>query len=183
MVKLIAKTPCDGLLPLTIGATSLSEVQPGHMTSIAAFKGQDKALSGALKSAHGMAAPGAGRATGKQDARAIWFGQRVILLIGPAADPSLAQHAALTDQSDAWAVVRLDGAQAADVLARLCPIDLRDDQFRRGQTARTELMHMAASITRVGNQSYQIMVFRAFAQTLVHDLNVAMQSVSARHPV
>ena len=108
------------------------------------------------------------------------FGREVALLMGPAPDASLAAHAALTDQSDAWIVVRLEGAGARDVLARLTPIDLRDSVFKRGHTARTELAHMMASLTRVGPQAWQIMVFRSFAQTLAHDLKTAMQGVAAR---
>ena len=180
MIDLIAKTPCEGLLPLTIGSVTLSETDPGALTSLAAYAGQDKAVSRALKSAHGMAVPGPNRATGKEGARALWFGNRMILLQGPAPNSKLTKHAALTDQSDAWAVVRLEGEGAADVLARLTPIDLRDSAFKRGHTARTELQHMMASITRLGPKSYQIMVFRAFGETLVHDLKTAMQSVASR---
>ena len=180
MVDLIAKSPCAGLLPLTVGTVTLSEPAAGTLTSLAPYAGMDKVLSQALKSAHGMAAPGPNRATGKEGARALWFGNRMILLQGPAPEAKLTRHAALTDQSDAWAVVRLEGDGAADVLARLTPIDLRDSAFKRGHTARTEFQHMMASITRLGPKSYQIMVFRAFAETLVHDLKTAMQSVAAR---
>ena len=180
MIELIAKTPCDGLLPLNIGSTTLSEDDPGVMTSIAAFKGQGKNLSTALKKAHGMALPAPNRTTGKAGGRAVWFGHGMILLQGAKADKSLAKHAALTDQSDGWAVVRLTGTGARDVLARLTPVDLRDSVFKRGHTARTELAHMMASITRMGAQSWQIMVFRGFAATLVHDLRRAMLSVAAR---
>ncbi len=180
MVELIAKSPLEGLLPLSIGSVTLSQEDPGVMTSIAAFKGKEKTLSAALKKIHGMAAPGPNRALGKAGARAIWFGHGMILLQGPKADKALAKHAALTDQSDGWAVVRLTGAGARDVLARLTPVDLRDSEFKRGHTARTELAHMMASITRIGAQSWQILVFRGFAGTLVHDLRRAMQSVAAR---
>lgn len=181
MTRLAARTPLKGLLPLTVGDQTVTEADCGFMTSIAPWRGQDAALSEALKAAHGMSAPGPGRITGREGARAIWFGQRMILLAGPAPDPSLAAHAALTDQSDAWAVARLQGPQAREVLMRLTPIDLRDGVFKHGHTARTDLRHMMASITRLGGQSYQIMVFRAFAQTLAHDLRVAMEGVAARH--
>ena len=100
----------------------------------------------------------------------------------PAPEASLAEHAALTDQSDAWLVVRLEGAGARDVLARLTPVDLRDSAFKRGHTARTELAHMMASLTRVGPQAYQVLVFRGFSQTLAHDLKSAMEGVAARRP-
>lgn len=180
MAELIARPPCQGLLPLEIGTTTLSETDAGVLTSIMPFKGQEAALSEALIAAHGMAMPAANRTTGRAGIRAIWFGRGQVLLIGPSPHEALARYAALTDQSDAWAVVRLEGAGAVDVLARLLPIDLRATQFKRGHTARTELMHMMASITRVGDQAFQIMVFRSMATTLVHDLKTAMEGVAAR---
>lgn len=182
MVELSAKTPCDGMLPLTIGTTMLTETDPSAMTSIAPYKGQDKALSDVLKRVHGMAVPAPNRTSGKAGMRALWFGQRVTLLMGPVPDTDLSEYAALTDQSDAWAVVRLEGDRAVDVLARLTPVDLRPMIFKRGHTMRTDLKHMMASITRIGERSYQIMVFRAFARTLVHDLQSAMEGVAARAP-
>ncbi len=180
MVDLIAKPPFEGLLPLTIGSVTVSAPKHMPLSSVAPFHMQSKKVSDLLKAAHGMAAPAPNRATGKDGARAIWFGHNMILLHGPEPDARLSKHAALTDQSDAWAIVRIEGEDAADVLARLTPIDLRDGHFKRGHTARTELVHMMSSITRVGAQSFQVMVFRGFAQTLVHDLKSAMQSVAAR---
>ena len=180
MAELIAKSPCAGLLPVSVGGLSLSEEDLGALTSLAPFNDQEKGLSAALEAAHGMKLPAMGRSTGKAGNRAIWFGRDMALLAGPAPDPSLAEYAALTDQSDAWAVVRLDGEGAEDVLARLCPIDLRSKTFKRGHTARTELRHMMASVTRIGANSFQIMVFRSLAQTLAHDLKTAMEAVAAR---
>lgn len=180
MVELSAKTPCAGMLPVTIGDLALTEVVPGALTSLAPLKGQITALSSVLKVAHGMDMPGVNRATGKGNARAIWFAQGQVMLIGPTPDARLADHAVMTDQSDAWAVVRLQGSGADDVLARLVPVDLRGLVFKRGHTVRTELKHMMASITRVGSNGFQIMVFRSMAHTLVHDLKTAMEAVAAR---
>lgn len=180
MSDLIAKSPCGDLLPLDIGTIRLSEVDVGAMTSLAAHRGQDKPLSAALKAAHGMALPAKNRATGKEGARAVWFGQGQVLLIGPVADAALTELAAMTDQTDAWAVVRLEGEGAVDVLARLAPVDLRAPAFKRGHTARTLLGHMTTSITKIGDQAFQIMVFRSMAATLVHELENAMQGVAAR---
>lgn len=180
MVDLIAKTPCDGLLPVTIGTVSLSEDLPEAMTSIAPYAGQQGALSEALEMAHGMAFPAVNRSTGKAGNRAIWFGQGTALLQGAAAAPSLAEYAALTDQSDAWAVVQIEGAAAADVLARLVPVDLRRQTFKRGHTLRCELAHMMGSITRVGPDAFQVMVFRSMVRSLVHDLKTAMAAVALR---
>ncbi|RKF16537.1 sarcosine oxidase subunit gamma [Roseovarius spongiae] len=180
MIELTARTPFDGLLPIEAGALRLSEAAPARMTSLAPYRGRDKALSEALKAAHGMAFPAPNRATGREGARAVWFGQRMALLIGPEPDAGLTEFAALTDQSDAWAVARLEGEGAAEALARLAPLDLREGAFKRGHTARTELGHMHASLTRISGESWRIMVFRAFARTLAHEMREAMQSVAAR---
>jgi len=178
--ELQVKTPLDGMPPVTIGRVTLAEMALGRLTTLAPVRGCDNALSQALRAAHGMAAPAPGRVTGKAGARAIWFGQRMILLAGPEPDGSLARHAALSDQTDAWACVRLEGADSADVLARLTPLDLRTRVFRRGHTARTDLQHMMASVSRVGAETFQIMVFRSFGRSLVHDLRNAMEGVAAR---
>ncbi|MGI9367797.1 MAG: sarcosine oxidase subunit gamma [Ruegeria sp.] len=180
MDKLIAKSPCADLLPLTVGSVTLSEEDAGAITSIAPFKGRQKALSDAMKSAHGMTYPAANRATGKSGARAVWFGHSQAMLMGPMPDASLSEFAAVVDQSDAWAVVRLEGDGAEEFLARLVPVDVRGPHFRRGHTARSLLFHMTASITRVGEKSFQIMVFRSMAKSLVHDLKRAMEGVGAR---
>jgi len=180
VADLIAKSPCDGLLPLAIGAASLSEVEAGAITSISPFEDGAEPLAEVLKSAHGLSIPAPNRATGKDGARAIWFSRSHVLLVGPKPDPVLAQYAAVTDQSDAWTAVRLEGDAAVDVLARLVPVDLRQATFKRGYTVRTMIQHMNGSITRVGDRAFQIMVFRSMAATLVHDLKTAMEGVAAR---
>lgn len=179
MVELTAKTACDGLLPLTIGDAELVEVAAGALTSLAPL-GDAAGLGAALEKAHGLRWPGPLRATGKQGARCIWFGRGEALLMGPVPDPALADHGAVVDQSDAWAVVQLKGPAAVDVLARLVPVDLREASFKRGHSLRTQLYHMSASITKTGADSFMILVFRSMAATLVHDMKTAMEAVAAR---
>ncbi|MEL6450049.1 MAG: sarcosine oxidase subunit gamma [Pseudomonadota bacterium] len=180
MAELIAKTPLDGMAPLTVGTVTLTEVALGTLTSVAPYNGRAQAAAEALKAAHGMAWPAANRATGKEGARAIWFGRDMVLLAGPQADAGLAAHAALTDQTDAWTTVTLTGQGAEDVMARLTPVDLRAATFKRGHTARSQIQHMNGSITRVGADTFLLMVFRSMAGTLRHDLQRAMESVAAR---
>lgn len=180
MGELISKTPLDDFVPMTIGDATLSEVDLGVLTSLAPFKGQSKAMGAALKAAHGMAWPAPGRATGKEKARAIWFGRDMIMLAGPEPDGSLAPHGALTDQSDAWTCLQLSGEGAEDILARMVPVDMRVSSFKRGHTARSLVQHMNGSITRTGSQTFIVMVFRSMAKTLLHDLQRAMESVASR---
>ena len=179
MVELSAKAPCADLLPIQVGTVTLEEVDAGVLTALSPL-GKPAALSKALEAAHGMVVPEPNRSTGKEGARCVWFGLREVLLMGPRPDDGLARHAALVDQSDAWAVVKLSGVQAVDVLARLVPVDLRVQSFKRGHTVRSQLLHMNASITRVSSDGFMILVFRSMAGTLVHDLKTAMAGVAAR---
>lgn len=180
MDKLVATSPCDGLLPLKVGELTVTECDPGRMTSVAPRKDKADALSAALEAAHGAAYPAPNRSTTSDVAQILWFSHGEAMLMGPAPDAGLAEHAALVDQSDAWAVVELKGTRAEDVLARLVPVDLRAQNFAIGHSIRSQIFHMTGSITRTGENSFQLMVFRSMAGTLVHDLKTAMEAVSAR---
>lgn len=176
MAKLIAKPALEADLPIIAGGVALSMPDVGTITALAPY--DDAALGKALKAAHGMTFPKPGRVSaGKGGARCVWSGRGQAFLIGPAPDATLAAHAALSAQSDGWVTFRLEGPGAADVLARLCPLDLRG--FGKGRAARSELAHMMALIT--GDAAgFDIMVFRSMAQTALHDLTRAMKSVAAQ---
>lgn len=179
MVELREKSPCAELLPVTLGTVTAEENAVGPIASLSPF-GDASGLAAALQEAHGVALPGVGETTVKGDLRCIWFGMREVLLMGVVPDPALRAGAAVVDQSDAWAVVDLHGRGAVDVLARLVPLDLRESAFAVGRTARTQVVHMSASITRVEKDCFRIMVFRSMAGTLVHDLAQAMAGVASR---
>ena len=141
------------LLPVAIGGVQLREGDAGPMTALMPFPGKAGAVSSALEAAHGVRWPEIGRMTGTPACCVLWFGREQALLIGVKPDAGLVENAAMVDQSDAWAVVEMSGAGAAHALARLTPIDLRDAVFGIGHTARTELGHMAASVTRTSSMT------------------------------
>lgn len=182
MANLIAQSACDGLLPLTIGSVTVTEVAPAPITSIAPLRGQGAAVSDALQAAFDLPFPDPGQSHTTGTIRTVWAGRGRALLIGAAAPDSLSDIAALTDQSDAQAVVTIGGTDAEAVLARLVPVDLRAAAFPIGRTARTLLGHMQAGVTRTGPDNFEVMVFRSMARTLVHDLQRAMGHVAGRAP-
>lgn len=180
MARLIARTPAAGLLPLSIGAVTLTEVDPGPVTSVAPFRGQTAAVSAALQAAFGFGLPGPNQTAQGQGARILWAGLDRALLIGAAAPGTLAVLAALVDQSDSSVILRIEGPAAEAVLARLVPLDLREGPFPQGATARSFVNHMTAAITRVAPRAFEVMVFRSMAATLVRELAEAAQGVAAR---
>ena len=180
MVKLVEKTPADGLLPIEINGLKLSEAVPDAITAIMPYDGQESAASDLLNATAGMAFPGPNRSTGGQGARAVWTGRGQAMVLGGPVDSSLARHAALSDQSDAWAVLRLEGQGVEDVLARLTPLDLNPGVFKRGHAARSLLGHMTAVYVKTASDAFEIMVFRSMARSAVHELETVMKGVAAR---
>ena len=178
MAELIALSATDGLLPLTHGALTLEDAAPDRITSVQPFNGQEAAVDKALKAAHGLGFPAPNRAIAKGAARILWTGRGQAFLLN--ADPApLAGLAALTDQTDAWATLRLTGAGADQALARLVPVDLRPAAFGPDSAIRTGLNHMMSVITAVQN-GFEVMVFRSMAKTAVHEIETAMKSLAAR---
>lgn len=179
MAELIARSPLAGFAPVTTPAGTLSEGHPGPMFSLQPFFGKSAALSKALKKAHGVGIPAPGQSLSAKGVSVIWSGREQAFLLGVAADPSLAEHGAVTDQSDGWAALLLQGPKGADALARLCPLDLRPGSFAVGQVARSQLQHVPALIQRTA-AGFQIMVFRSMARTAWHELESALTMVAAR---
>lgn len=177
MASLASKSPCEGLLPIEVEGARLVEELPAAITSVAPFRGCERSVSAALEEAIGAALPGPGGASDADGGRIVWSGPGQAMVLGRRVAP---EGAAVTDQSDAFAVLRLSGPSAEPVLARLVPLDLRPAAFPPGDSARTMIEHMNCTITALGGNTYQIMVFRSMAKTVVDKLAAAMHSFAAR---
>ena len=179
MLKLTAKMPFEDLLPISIGTITLSDETPAVMTLIDCPNGSEAQVSEVLKKAHGLTLSSPKRTTARAKNRCVWFGKNHLLL-GSELDETLSKIARLTDVTDGYAVLRAEGKDIEAVLARLVPINFAPSHSKPGFTARTLVQHMHASVTRISDTVFQIIVFRSMAQTLVHDLTRAMTSVDAR---
>ncbi|EEW24548.1 sarcosine oxidase subunit gamma [Rhodobacter ferrooxidans] len=177
MPSLIAKAPLTAT-PLQIGGAKLSAIDPGPITSVAPFRGKEAAVAVALERL-GLSFPAPGQYVESNGLRLVWTGRDQAFLIG-AAPEGLEGLAALTDQSDGWAALLLEGPAAEAVLARLYPLDLRASVFPPGHASRSALNHMLSILLRTGADSFQIMVFRSMAQTAWHELHAAMTGLAAR---
>jgi heterotetrameric sarcosine oxidase gamma subunit len=174
--ELIAKSALEGR-NVTSGTVTLAEVDIGPVTSIAVFPDGTKAVAKGLKSL-GLAMPEPNSFTERKGARIVWTGRDQAFLTGVA--PPVLEGAAVTDQTDGWAVLAVSGAGVADVLARWVPMDLRLAAFPVGRAVRTQLNHMNVVILREGDHAFEIMVFRSMARTAWHEIETAMHMVHAR---
>lgn len=177
MARLIALGAFGDLLPVQLGDVTCTEVVREALFSIAPYRGQQKAVSAALKSQLGLTLPPVGRRKVAGDVICQWHGHEAWIV---SAAVTLDGLAAVTDQSDGYATLEIAGAGVEAVLARLVPLDLRSAAFKPGHTARSLLGHLPVSITRTGAQAFEVMVMRSMAASLVHDLQEAMTGVAAR---
>ncbi len=178
MAELQTCAPFDGLtLPLALGAARIEAVPMGRILSVAPYPGCEAGVADRLG---GFPAPGEIHATG--EVRLVWAGRDQAFLFdagGGEADwfERLAGLAAVTDQSDGWAGLRISGADAAEVLARLVPLDLA--AMPAGHSARSLLNHMPLLLIR-DETGFEIWSFRSMAGTMLHEISSAMRAVAAR---
>jgi len=183
VAELAYLSPFSGLnLPFEIAEARLAALPRARIMGIAPFRGCEAAVSDALAAAVGAGLPDVGRATRLAGGRLIWAGIGQWVLTGSVAAagmPALTGLAALTDQSDGWACMTLDGSEAPEILARLLPLDLDTANFPSDAAARSLLRHVACLLV-AGEAGCEIMVPRSFARTVVHELTEAMRGVAGR---
>lgn len=176
MFRLRAEPPAAGLLPVRAGALELRHAPVAAITQILPFAGRHEAVSEALRDAHGLRFPAPNQVESAGDLCLAWSGLDEALALGPPV--GAIEGAAVIDQSDAWAPMKLAGA-AADVLARLCPVDLRPAAFPPGSAARTGLGHVAVLLL-AEDDGVLILVPRSMAAHAVEEIAEAMRAVVAR---
>lgn len=180
MAELLAQSPFRGQeLPQASGSCRLSELPFERITAIAPYPGREGAVDEGLKPL-GLCFPAPGESLAAGGARIVWAGRICAFLIGAEVPEGVRGHAALTDQSDGWAGLRLEGSEGAAVLARLVPIDLRVAAFAPGHCARTLVNHLPALILRTTPNTLEIRVYRSMATTLLHEIGAAMRGQAAR---
>lgn len=166
---------------IEIGEVVLECNEPAGILSIAPFKGQGMAVSDALGATINISLPTVGGVITKKNIRVMWAGQGQWFVVGEVELANIAEaleaKAAVTDQRDAWAVFRLSGPDASEVMSRLCALDI--STLLQGQTARAEFAHMASCITPVSD-GFEIMVMRSFAKTAMHHMQAAMTKLAAQ---
>lgn len=174
--------PSEDLIgqPIEIGEAVLACNQPECILSIAPFKGQGMAVNDALRAAVKLSLPTIGNVTSNKQVRAMWAGQGQWFVVGDIGTELLTDaldtKAAVTDQSDAWVVLTLNGVDASEVMTRLCSLDL--GALEQGHTARAEFAHMMSCITPIP-EGFEIMILRSFAKTAIHHTQEAMRKLAA----
>lgn len=150
-----------------------------QMATVMAYRGQRAALSARLSEKYGLRLPDGPRRVANSTAALVGLGPRTFLFqreAGSAVEPELAQAlgdtAAVTDQSDAYALLRLGGPRVREILEKCVSIDLHDRVFVPGSVASTSCAHVGVILWRLDDEAgmarFEMAAFRSFARSLWH---------------
>jgi methylglutamate dehydrogenase subunit D len=178
-----------GHYAIEISGTRLTEVTDRALVSIATPDGGDAALADALRAAFGAEPPEVGRSTLSTDSETRFLGlarDQIFALLparGALAAPHLAQLlggpvAYLTDQSDAWVMLRLEGTLALAALERICMLDLDAGAFPPGRVARTLMEHLGTILLREADDRFLLMSASSSARSFLHGLETSLRNVA-----
>lgn len=163
----------DGIaIPGRSGATGRVPgviVTPRHDLSAAFVIGHhgDDTLKKHFASAYGIEPPETPRVVSGNTLDLVWSGpsQWLVMSKNPRMPSELAaalKDAAVSDQGDARAILRLGGARVRDALAKGCPVDLHPKVFRSGDTALTVIGGIGVQIWRAaGEDGLHVAIFRS----------------------
>lgn len=156
-----------------VRSSGLVELADAGLQGMITLRG-DLATLGTALAAEGLAVPGVRRVTVAGALQVLWMSPDELLLVLPHGDaPALAARlegalagafATVAVVSDARALIHVTGAQARDVLAKLCPVDFAD--FAVGELRRTRAAQVAAALWRTGAEDWSLVCFRSVAPYL-----------------
>ncbi len=76
-------------------------------------------------------------------------------------------YAAAVDVGSGYTVIEISGKRARDVLTRGCPLDLHPRVFKPGRCAQSHDFKASIVLIPIGNDTYEIVVRRSFADYFV----------------
>ena len=166
------------------GAANL-EARPFFGKILIRGLGEDAEFLRAAEGALGAALPltpnaavalkGKGKGKGEGEERIFWMGPSEWLVWTEAREETLAAltealadtHSSVTDVSDYYAVLRLSGGLAREVLAHGCPLDLHESAFKPGECAQTRFRAAAIFIFQADDKpTYDVQTRWSYAEYL-----------------
>ncbi|MFZ1815141.1 MAG: hypothetical protein WBO55_14600 [Rhizobiaceae bacterium] len=164
---------------------SMQELNEGNLHLLAAGASDMEAVAKALRKAGAPAIPEVGKSVdGNGNARLMWCGNQQWFLhvgdaeIGRQMAGNLSSLTNLTDQSDGWVVMRIEGDKTRKVLEKLCPIDLDPGVFPAGACARAPFEGLATLIACEDAEAgrYLLLFQRSSSRSFVEHLRHAANS-------
>lgn len=142
------------------GANHLELIAGASIHSVLAFGAEGAAVAGTL------ALMPAGHV------RTVGPGEWLVVTDGPAHSPDI-DGAMVVNQSHGRTLFRLSGPDAVAILMRGVAVDLAGGALPAGASASMAFGHLSINLTRLAEDSFELVVGRSFAESLYHDLRQA----------
>ena len=172
-----------------VGFASVSEAGLQGMITVRGDLKSAK-LKKAVKAATGCEIPAPRRISLKGNNGVGWMSPDELLILVPYADAKATadalssalagEHALVADVSDARAMFRIKGPKAAEVLMKLCPVDL--PMLAEGELRRTRAAQVAAALWMSDKDEFTLVSFRSVAAYVFGTLQVSAQPGSEVFP-
>lgn len=151
----------------------LCETRPGSIVEVAAWPGEEEAVVAAIGGATGLtlsAAPRAGAVAGTKSGFGIGPGKFLIVDEAEGAAEALTgavtiESGTVCDLSHGRTAIRIEGAKAGWVLAKLFALDFSPAAFPVGEGRATAHHDIFCAIQRTGEDRFDLYVFRSFARS------------------
>lgn len=164
----ISRHPLESRIPADPGIRAVDHLDvPQHVAiaTVMAADGGDAFVAAALAAAGDLSlrfvAPGEWLALSQLDTPEIL--QRNLSLL-------LAEAAHIVDQSDGRVLLRLSGPNVRRILAKGIATDLHPNVFEVGTSSNVLCGHISVNLARTGENEFEIIVMRSFAESLFDDL-------------
>ncbi|WP_158937386.1 sarcosine oxidase subunit gamma [Burkholderia sp. S171] len=176
---LIQESPLVGIEPIVASSSSgmsgRFQLTERPFMTLLTLRGDGAMFHAAVERVLGVALPtSSGERAVAGERVAIWMGPDEWLIQSTqdmAADLERgfrdalgSQHYAVVDVSSGYTVIDIEGANVRAVLASGCPLDLHPRAFVEGQCAQTHFFKAGITLCRNGDDRFQVIVRRSFAE-------------------
>ena len=90
----------------------------------------------------------------------------------------LGDAAYLTDQTDTWCALEIEGPVCRTALERICPLDLHPRGFAVDDVARTVMEHLGVIIARTREHGFLLLSASSSAGSFLHAVETSARNVS-----
>lgn len=185
----LAARPALGGITHAVAGLSIAEVTDFSLVSLAVPQGGAEPLAAGLRAGFGLDRPAPGASDVSPDGRhrLLWTApDQMLLLTMPglsrpveATARAIGGTAYLTDQSDAWAALRLSGRGVAAALERMVPVDTASEAFPPGRVARTVTEHIGIILVREENGDILLLSARSSARSLLQAVMTTLHHMNS----
>lgn len=183
--ELAPRSPLGGIRQ-DFDGVSLSEPAGLGIAAIPVPQGGDAALADAARAAWGLELPTVGRYS---------IGSDGLLIIGTSPDQffavfpcegsdaarlvatALGGAAWVAEQSDAWAVLDVEGPRVRAALERVCRLDLHPDVFAADMAQRTLMEHLPVVVMRLADDRFRLMSPSSSALSFLHMVEMSARNI------